>query len=415
MVVKPMIRSNICINAHPVGCAKETVNQINYVKAQKAKRGTKSVQEGGKGPKTVLVVGCSTGYGLASRISAAFEYGADTIGVSFEKEATQTKGGTPGWYNNLTFDREAKAAGLKSVTFNADAFSNECRASVINQIKEWGTKVDLVIYSLASPVRNDPVLKDAEGKPVMYKSVIKPINQVYAGAALDMMTGKITQASTDPAAAEEIPLTVKVMGGEDWELWIDQLMEAGVLAEGCRTLAYSYIGPKLSHAIYRDGTIGEAKKHLEKTAHTLDAKLKALNGGAFVSVNKGLVTRSSAVIPIISEYLGVLFKIMKAKGTHEGCIDQMERLFAERLYTGAENAAGTVPVDEENRIRMDDWEMDPEVQAEIDKIMPTVTEENVTETTDLAGLRHDFLIINGFDVEGVDYTKEIEDMTKIEF
>lgn len=409
MVIKPMIRSNICINAHPVGCAKDTERQIAYVKGQKEKRGIKSVKEGGLGPKVVLVLGCSTGYGLASRISAAFEYGADTIGVSFEKEPTVTKGGTPGWYNNAAFDRAAEKEGLRSVTFNADAFSDECRASVIARLKEWGVKADLVIYSLASPVRTDPDTK------VLYKSVIKPIGQVYAGAALDMMTGKITQASTNPAEGDDIPNTVKVMGGEDWERWIRQLLDADMLAQGCRTLAYSYIGPSLSHAIYRDGTIGEAKKDLERRAHAIDASLKtALGGGAFVSVNKGLVTRSSAVIPIISLYLGVLFKVMKDKGTHEGCIEQMERLFAERLYTGENSSAGEVPVDEENRIRIDDWEMDSAVQAEIDRIMPAVTEENVSELTDLAGLRHDFLNINGFDVEGVDYEADIQDMTQID-
>lgn len=403
MIIKPMIRSNMCINAHPAGCAKETEHQIDYVIAQKARRGTKTRAEGGNAPKTVLVLGCSTGYGLASRISAAFEYGADTIGVSFEKEPTAAKGGTPGWYNNCAFDRAAEKAGLKTKTFNADAYSDECRASVIALLKEWGAKADLVIYSLASPVRTDPDTK------VMYRSVIKPINQVYAGASLDMMSGKITQASTEPASAEEIASTVKVMGGEDWERWITQLSQADVLADGCRTLAYSYIGPALSHPIYRDGTIGEAKKDLEMRAYSIDSLLKKKGGAAYVSVNKGLITRSSSVIPIITQYLGVLFNVMKKQGTHEGCIEQMERLFAERLYTDS----GTVPVDAENRIRMDDWEMDPKVQSEVDRIMPAVTEENVNELVDLAGIRHDFLAINGFDVEGVDYSADVSDMTKI--
>lgn len=403
-VIKPMIRSNICINAHPVGCAKETENQINYVKAQKAKRGTKTLAEGGYAPKTVLVLGCSTGYGLASRITAAFEYGADTIGVSFEKEASQTKGGTPGWYNNLAFDKNAKAAGLKTVTFNADAFSDECRATVIQQIKDWGTKVDLVIYSLASPVRTDPDTK------VLYKSVIKPIGEVYAGPSLDMMTGKIGHMEAQPAEGDDIPNTVKVMGGEDWERWIKQLSEAGVLTDDCRTLAYSYIGPSLSHAIYRDGTIGEAKKDLEARAKNIDAVLKAKGGAAYVSVNKALITRSSSVIPIITQYIGVLFKIMKAKGTHEGCIEQMERLFAERLYTADKKVA----VDESGRIRMDDWEMDASVQAEVDKIMPKVTEETVKEFVDMDAIRHDFLAINGFDVAGVDYEKDVADMSAID-
>ena len=403
-VIKPMIRSNICINAHPIGCAKETENQINYVKAQKAKRGTKTLAEGGYAPKTVLVLGCSTGYGLASRITAAFEYGADTIGVSFEKEASQTKGGTPGWYNNLAFDKNAKAAGLKTVTFNADAFSDECRATVIQQIKDWGTKVDLVIYSLASPVRTDPDTK------VLYKSVIKPIGEVYAGPSLDMMTGKIGHMEAQPAEGDDIPNTVKVMGGEDWERWIKQLSEAGVLADDCRTLAYSYIGPSLSHAIYRDGTIGEAKKDLEARAKNIDAVLKAKGGAAYVSVNKALITRSSSVIPIITQYIGVLFKIMKAKGTHEGCIEQMERLFAERLYTADKKVA----VDESGRIRMDDWEMDASVQAEVDKIMPKVTEETVKEFVDMDAIRHDFLAINGFDIAGVDYEKDVADMSAID-
>ncbi len=403
-VIKPMIRSNICINAHPIGCAKETENQINYVKAQKAKRGTKTLAEGGYAPKTVLVLGCSTGYGLASRITAAFEYGADTIGVSFEKEASQTKGGTPGWYNNLAFDKNAKAAGLKTVTFNADAFSDECRATVIQQIKDWGTKVDLVIYSLASPVRTDPDTK------VLYKSVIKPIGEVYAGPSLDMMTGKIGHMEAQPAEGDDIPNTVKVMGGEDWERWIKQLSEAGVLTDDCRTLAYSYIGPSLSHAIYRDGTIGEAKKDLEARAKNIDAVLKVKGGAAYVSVNKALITRSSSVIPIITQYIGVLFKIMKAKGTHEGCIEQMERLFAERLYTADKKVA----VDESGRIRMDDWEMDASVQAEVDKIMPKVTEETVKEFVDMDAIRHDFLAINGFDIAGVDYEKDVADMSAID-
>lgn len=403
-VIKPMIRSNVCINAHPAGCAKETLNQIEYVKAQKAKRGLKSAKEGAYAPKTVLVLGCSTGYGLASRISAAFGYGADTIGVSFEKTPTVKKAGTPGYYNNVAFDRAAMEAGLKSVTFNADAFSDECRNQIIYQIQAWNTKVDLIIYSLASPVRLDPDTK------VLYKSALKPINQVYAGPSLDMMTGKITQSEAQPAEGDDIANTVKVMGGEDWERWIKQLSASGVLADGCRTVAYSYIGPKLSHAIYRDGTIGEAKKDLEARAKNIDEMMKEVNGAAYVSVNKGLITRSSSVIPIITQYLGVLFKVMKAKGTHEGCIEQMERLFAERLYT----ADKKVPVDADNRIRMDDWELEADVQAEVDKIMPTVTEENVNETVDLAGIRHDFLIINGFDVAGVDYEKDVTDMTAID-
>lgn len=403
-VIKPMIRSNICINAHPIGCARDTENQIAYVKSQKAKRGIKTAAEGGYAPRAVLVLGCSTGYGLASRISAAFEFGADTIGVSFEKEPTQSKGGTPGWYNNMAFDRAAKNAGLRSATFNMDAFSDECRQAVIDEAKKWNVQFDLVVYSLASPVRVDPDTKN------MYRSVIKPVEKPYGGASLDMMTGKIAMMEVPPATDDEIANTVKVMGGEDWERWISYLDKAGVLADGCRTVAYSYIGPKLSHQIYRDGTIGEAKKDLEARAKTINALLGKKGGAAYVSVNKGLITRSSAVIPIIALYLGCLFKVQKAKGTHEGCIEQMERLFAERLYT----ADKTVSVDEDGRIRIDDWELEPDTQAQIDEIMPKITEENVASLIDLGGIRHDFLMINGFDVPGVDYTKDISDMSVID-
>ena len=403
-VIKPMIRSNICINAHPIGCAQDTRNQIAYVLKQKAEKGIKSAKEGGYAPKSVLVLGCSTGYGLASRIAAAFEFGADTIGVSFEKEATETKAGTPGWYNNLTFDTEAKKAGLKSVTFNMDAFSDECRNAVIDEAKKLGMKFDLVVYSLASPVRTDPDTK------VLYRSVIKPIGKPYGGASLDMMTGKITVTEVQPAEGDDIPNTVKVMGGEDWERWINQLSAAGVLAEGVRTVAYSYIGPKYSHPIYRDGTIGEAKKDLEARAGNINKALSAIGGNAYVSVNKGLITRSSAVIPVIAQYLGCLFKVMKEKGTHEGCIEQMERLFTQRLFTEDKK----VPVDSENRIRIDDWELAADVQAKIDEYMAKITPENVTEYIDLDGIRHDFLMINGFDVPGVDYEKEVEKMNVIE-
>lgn len=408
MVIKPMVRSNICINSHPIGCAKDTERQIEYVKSQKAKRGTKSVKEGGKGPALVLVLGCSTGYGLASRIAAAFEYGADTIGVSFEKAGTEVKGGTPGWYNNLAFDRAAQNAGLKSVTLNADAFSDETRAAVIEEIKKTGKKVDLVVYSLASPVRTDPDTKE------LYKSVIKPQDKPYSGATLDVMNEKLGEATAEPATAEEIAATVKVMGGDDWRRWMKQLQEADTLAKGCCTIAYSYIGPELSHAIYRNGSIGMAKKDLEQAALDLNGQLKSSVGGsAYISVNKGLVTRSSAVIPIISLYLSILFKVMKERGSHEGCIEQMERMFAERLYTGADSAMANVPVDSEHRIRMDDWEMDDAVQTEVVKRMKEATNDNLRKLCDIDGYKHDFLATNGFDVEGVDYNADVARMDVI--
>ena len=405
MIIKPMVRSSICINAHPVGCAKETENEIAYIKEQKTKRGIKGAKEGGAGPKTVLVLGCSTGYGLASRIVAAFEYGADTIGVSFEKAGTETKGGTPGWYNNAAFDRSAKKEGLASVTLNADAFADETRALVIDEVKKLGAKFDLIIYSLASPVRTDPDTK------VLYKSVIKPRGKPYSGKCIDIMTETLKESSAEPATEEEIASTIKVMGGDDWRRWIKQLSDAGVLAHGCRTIAYSYIGPELSHAIYRDGTIGTAKLDLEKAALDLDKDLKSsVGGGAYISVNKGLVTRSSAVIPIISLYLSILFKVMKEKGTHEGCIEQMERLFAERLYT----ADGTVPTDSEHRIRIDDLELADDVQKKCLESMKSVTQENLRDLCDLEGYKHDFLAANGFDIAGVDYDKDVARMDTID-
>ena len=403
-VIKPMVRSNICINAHPIGCARDTEHQIEYAIAQKAKHGIKTAKEGGYAPKNVLVLGCSTGYGLSSRITAAFEYGADTIGVSFEKEPTVTKGGTPGWYNNKAFDRAAAKAGLKSTTFNMDAYSDECRQAVIDEAKKWGIKFDLIVYSLASPVRTDPDTK------VLYKSVIKPVGKPYGGYAIDMMTEKLNRLEAQPAEGDDIPNTVKVMGGEDWERWMKYLSDAGLIAEGCRTVAYSYIGPKYSQPIYREGTIGEAKKDLEARAKNIDAQLKKIGGAAYVSVNKALVTRSSSVIPVIMLYLGCLFKVQKAAGTHEGCKEQIDRLFAERLYT----ADKKVPVDEQGRIRIDDWEMNPEVQAELDKHMEAITQENLKEHIDLEGIRKDFLNINGFAVDGVDYEKDITDMTAID-
>lgn len=398
--MQPMVRSNICLNAHPQGCKQSVIDQIEYTKQQKAKTAAK----GGKhrAIKNVLVLGCSNGYGLASRITAGFAYDAATIGVSFEKAGSEKKYGTPGWYNNLAYDAEAKKAGLFSYTIDGDAFSDEIKAAVIQAAKENNMKFDLVVYSLASPVRTDPDTK------VMYKSVIKPIGKPFSGRTFDTMTGEMKEITAEPANEEEIANTVKVMGGEDWERWMKQLSEAGVLENGCVTVAYSYVGPELSQAIYRKGTIGMAKLDLEQKAAAITAAMSGLNGKAFVSVNKGLVTRASAVIPIIPLYLSILFKVMKAQGTHEGCIEQINRLFADRLYIKNENGDAAIPVDEENRIRIDDWEMDPKVQAEVDKLMAQVTADNIAELGDLEGYRHDFLATSGFDIPGVDYEKEIQ-------
>ncbi|MCQ2579690.1 MAG: trans-2-enoyl-CoA reductase family protein [Treponemataceae bacterium] len=410
MIVKPMVRSNICLNAHPAGCKKAVEDQISYIKNKSKERAEagKSVPFGSSSaPKNVLVLGCSNGYGLASRITAAFGYGAATIGVSFEKAGSATKWGTPGWYNNLAFDAAAEKDNLKSFTIDGDAFSHEVKQQVVDAAKELSMKFDLVVYSLASPVRVDP------DTGVMYKSVLKPTGKVFSGMTIDPFTGALKEISAEPANEEEIENTRKVMGGEDWALWIEKLSKEDVLAKGCMTVAYSYIGPEVSHAIYRSGTIGKAKEHLEKTARVLDSKMAEIGGHAYVSVNKGLVTRASAVIPIIPLYLSVLFKVMKAKGTHEGCIEQINRLFAERLYISADRAETPVPVDEENRIRIDDFEMDLAIQAEVSRIMPSVTSENSAELTDLEGYRHDFLATSGFDIEGVDYEADVAAFDRI--
>ncbi|MCI6891770.1 MAG: trans-2-enoyl-CoA reductase family protein [Treponema sp.] len=402
MIIKPKVRANICMNAHPQGCAKETENQIEYAKSQKIKRGIKSVSECGKGPKFVLVLGASTGYGLASRITAAFEYGADTIGLSFEKEPLENKTATPGWYNNLAFDRAAKAEGLISETFNADVYSHQTRKMVIEEAKKLGRKFDLVIYSIASSMRTDPDTGE------VYQSCVKTQDCYYKGWGINILQDCLVDGESEIATEEDIRNSVKVMGGEDWNLWISQLLEADVLAPGCRTLAYSYVGPVESYPIYRDGTIGHAKKHLEETSHKLSKLLaEKLGGSAFISINKGVVTRSSAVIPVISLYLSVLFKIMKEKGIHEGCIEQMDRLFAERLYTGADNAAGKVPVDENGRIRLDEEELRDDVQKEAAILMAQANDDNFHDICDVKGYVHDFYAVNGFDIEGVDYSADI--------
>jgi enoyl-[acyl-carrier protein] reductase/trans-2-enoyl-CoA reductase (NAD+) len=380
-------------------------NQIAYIKTQFDGKKLKG------SPRIALVIGCSTGYGLASRITAGFGCGAATVGISFEKPATGSRPGTPGWYNNLCFESEAAASGLHARTLNADAFSNEAKATVVNAVKDIAARaglpaqLDLVVYSLASPVRTDP----ATG--VMYKSVIKPIGAPYSGRTFDLASGKISVVSVDPANDDEIASTVKVMGGEDWELWIDALNTAGILSPSCRTVAYTYIGPELSWGIYKNGTIGRAKEDLERAARAINQKF-ATDGGekhAWVSVNKALVTRASAVIPIIPLYIASLFKVMKEKGLHEGCIEQITRLFRERLYTDdAARDAKKTPVDGEGRIRIDDLEMRDDVQEAAAALLDRITEENIYSESDAAGFKHDFLEAHGFDVAGVDYEADIQ-------
>jgi len=393
MIIEPKTRGFICLTAHPTGCAKNVSKQIEYVKSK------------GKiaGPKKVLVIGASTGFGLASRITAAFGSDASTIGVYFEKPAAEGKPASPGWYNTAAFEREAANAGLYAKSINGDAFSNEVKQKTIDLIKADLGQIDLVIYSLASPVRTNP--KDG----VTYKSALKPIGQKFTNKTVDFHTGKVSEISIEPANEDEIKNTVAVMGGEDWTMWMDAMKNANVLAPGIVTVAYSYIGPKLTEAVYRKGTIGGAKDHLEATAFEISDALKSLNGKAYVSVNKALVTQASSAIPVIPLYISLLYKIMKAKGIHEGCIEQIQRLFSDRLYKNPAN----VPVDEKGRIRVDDWEMRDDVQAEVAALWEKVTTENLGELGDLAGYSDEFFSLFGFKSPEVDYTADVNEMVAV--
>lgn len=400
MILKPMVRNNICINAHPDGCRAEVRSQIERAQAFRDRLVGPAKNGSNAKPSHVLVIGCSSGYGLASRIVAAMAYGAGTVGFSYEKAPSAQKPATPGWYFNNEFDRLAAQAGLFARTFSdVDAFSHEAKAKAIEVARERNFKYDLVIYSLASPVRTDPDTGE------LYRSVIKPIGRQYAGRSLDVFTGKISEATVQPATDEEIVQTVKVMGGEDWQLWIDALSKADMLAPGAITLAYSYIGPSFSWPIYRDGTIGQAKLHLEKTAHSLTSRYQNENGlRAFVSINKAVVTRASAVIPIIPLYVATLFKVMKERNIHEDCIDQMLRLFSERLYR---KDSAQIPTDQENRIRIDDLEMGSSVQSEVSARLSRIDESNLYLLADPEGFKSDFLRAHGFDVPGIDYNQEV--------
>lgn len=388
MIIEPRMRGFICLTAHPKGCEQNVINQINYVKSKGAI----------KGAKKVLVIGASTGFGLASRISAAFGSDAATIGVFFEKAPSPGKTASPGWYNSVAFQQQAQKAGLYAKSINGDAFSNDIKKKTIDLIKADLGQVDLVIYSLASPVRTHPTTG------VMHRSVLKPIGQTFSNKTVDFHTGVVTNISIEPANEEDIANTVTVMGGEDWQMWMEQMMEAGVLSEGAMTIAYSYIGPGLTEAVYRKGTIGRAKDHLEASAFTISDKLKAIKGKAMVSVNKALVTQASSAIPVIPLYISLLYKIMKAKGIHEGCIEQMQRLFADRVYHG-----GSIPTDDKNRIRVDDWEMRDDVQSEVAKLWEQATTETLPAIGDLAGYKADFLNLFGFAVAGVDYAADADE------
>lgn len=395
MIIQPRTRGFICLTAHPDGALQAVKNQIEYVKSKgKIKNG----------PKKVLVIGASTGFGLSSRIAAAFGSDAATIGVFFEKPASEGKMGTAGWYNSAAFEKEANAAGLYAKSINGDAFSDDIKKQTIDLIKKDLGQVDLVVYSLASPRRTHPKTG------VAYASVLKPIGQPFTNKTVDFHTGVVSDITINPVENEEdIANTIAVMGGEDWKFWIEDLKNAGVLADGVKTVAYSYIGPELTFPIYRNGTIGQAKNDLEATVPVLNELLKDLHGVSYVSVNKALVTQSSSAIPVVPLYISLLYKVMKAKGTHEGTIEQMQRLFADRLYT--EN--GDVALDSEGRIRIDDWEMAEDVQAEVAKYWDKVTTETLAEISDIDGYRKEFFNLFGFELEGVDYEKDTDENVKV--
>ncbi|MDO6603027.1 enoyl-ACP reductase FabV [Arenibacter palladensis] len=391
MIIEPRTRGFICLTSHPKGCEQNVIDQIEYIKSKGAIDGAKKV----------LVIGASTGFGLASRITSAFGSGASTIGVFFEKPPAEGRPASPGWYNSAAFEKEAHKAGLYAKSINGDAFSNEIKKQTLDLIKTDLGQVDMVIYSLASPVRTHP------DTGVRYKSVLKPIGAKFQNKTVDFHTGVVSEVSIEPAQGDDIDNTVAVMGGEDWKMWIDALKNEGLLAEGFTTIAYSYIGPSLTEAVYRKGTIGRAKDHLEATAFTISDSLKPLNGKAYVSVNKALVTQASSAIPVIPLYISLLYKVMKEEGIHEGCIEQIQRLFQDRLY------AGTTPTDDEGRIRIDDWEMRADVQARVAELWKEATTETLPKIGDLKGYEKDFFNLFGFMVEGVDYDEDVNELVEI--
>ena len=389
MIIKPKTRGFICTTTHPVGCEANVLEQINITKAKGSLK---------NGPKKVLVIGSSSGYGLSSRIAAAFGSGAATLGVFFEKPGTERKSGTAGWYNSAAFDRFAKAEGLYSKSLNGDAFSHEAKQKAIDIIKADLGQIDMVVYSLASPVRKLPDSGE------LIRSALKPIGETYTATAVDTNKDLIIETSVEPASEQEIQDTVTVMGGEDWELWLAALSEAGVLADGCKTVAYSYIGTELTWPIYWLGALGKAKMDLDRAAKALDKKLSATGGSANVAVLKSVVTQASSAIPVMPLYIAMVFKKMREEGLHEGCMEQINRMFTERLY----REDGQAPqVDDANRLRLDDWELREEIQQHCRDQWPLVTTENLTELTDYREYKLEFLKLFGFGIESVDYELDV--------
>lgn len=393
MIIQPKVRGFICTTAHPVGCAQHVQEQIDYIKSQGPLT---------DGPKKVLVIGASTGYGLSSRIITAFGYQAQTIGVFFERESNGYRTATAGWYNSTAIEQKAREIGLYAKSFNGDAYSDEMKKEVVETIKkDWGT-VDLVIYSLAAPRRQHPRTGEVA------KSVLKPIGKKYTNKSIDMSKDKLVVVTLPEATQDDVDQTVSVMGGEDWEYWIDALEQKGLFADGAMTVAYSYVGPEITQGVYRNGTIGKAKDHLEATAKKLDERFKKINGRALISVNKALVTQSSSAIPFIPLYFILLSKVLKEKGIEEGCIEQITRLFSGFLYTG-----GEIPVDENGFIRLDDREMIEDVQRQVKEAWDKLDDGNLRELTDLDEYHKGFLKLFGFGLDGVDYAADVEPDQKL--
>ncbi len=387
MIIKPKIRGFICTTAHPLGCEANVREQINYVK---------SYGELKNGPKNVLIIGASTGYGLASRINAAFGSNAATIGIFLEKPGKEGKSGSAGWYNSAGFDKFAKEEGLYAKSINGDAFSNECRQRTIDLIKEERLSIDLVIYSLAAPTRKIPETG------IVARSAIKTIGKAYKSIALDINKKVLLETVVESASEQEISDTIKVMGGQDWQLWIDALDRSNLLAENAQSVAYSYIGSDLTWPIYWHGTLGKAKEDLERSAQIIDQKLKDKGGSAHVAILKSVVTQASSAIPIMPLYISIIFKIMKEQGIHEGCIEQICRLFYTKLYAGSE-----LETDNKRRIRLDDWELSESVQNSCREIWAQIKDNNINELADYNSYRTDFLRLFGFGLMNIDYSAEI--------
>ncbi|MDP4655490.1 MAG: trans-2-enoyl-CoA reductase family protein [Porticoccaceae bacterium] len=386
MIIKPRVRGFMCITTHPLGCETNVKNQIDFIKSQPAI----------DAPKRVLVIGSSTGYGLAARSAAAFGSGAATLGIFFEKPGSESKPGTAGWYNSAAFHKFAEQDGLYAKSINGDAFSDEVKAKTIATIKEDLGQIDLVIYSLAAPRRQHP--KTGE----VFNSTLKPVGKNITMRGINTDKETIQEFSLEAANEQEIADTVAVMGGEDWQMWIDDLSAAGVLAEGAKTTAFTYIGEKMTWDLYWDGTIGQAKKDLDKRVVSIREKLAAQGGDARVSVLKAVVTQASSAIPIMPLYLAMLFKEMKRDGSHEGCIEQLYRLFTECLYSDSPRT------DAEGRLRVDELELRPEIQTAVAEAWSKISTENLAELTDFVGYKHEFLKLFGFDIEGVDYDADVD-------